>query len=461
MRDSLLAGLIFRLAIVILAVMGVVLWQIERTLDRTGDIAQNELLRRQGAEVVNALTVATTRNGSGKLRVNLSPETARAYVTRDEGYVYYVQDSKGRMLAQSDPLASVWVQPALSLRPSESMMMNTETRDGESSALYLLIQPVVIPGGPLYVIVGQYRTIDDVLLKSAKAALMPDLLLVLTPLFIIALLVAGGLVRQGLQPLRVVAKTMTEVGSKVQQGHDGRVSLDYAPSEVRPVVNAFNDVLAAFEKSMAGQKALTADTAHQLKTPLAVLQARLEQLGEFEGRKALERDVLRMTRLVQQLLHFAVLSQHPASLTKGDLVPVVRDLVSSMVPLALKAGVELRFEAPEKAVNVQMDSLQVAEAVGNLVDNAIRHSKPKTAVDVTVGEDGRVRVMDRGPGIPVAMQPMVFTRFWQGPDGESVHGGAGLGLAVVAEIMRQHGGSARMESRDGGGSVFELGFVKA
>ena len=63
---------------------------------------------------------------------------------------------------------------------------------------------------------------------------------------------------------------------------------------------------------------MTADTAHQLKTPLAVLRARLEQLGEFDGRKELERDVQRMTRLVQQLLHFAVLSQHPASLSKGE-----------------------------------------------------------------------------------------------------------------------------------------------
>lgn len=458
MRDSLLAGLIFRLAVVVLAVMGVVLWQIERTLDRTGDIAQNELLRRQAAEVVNALSVSTTKRGSGKLKINLSRETAAAYVNRDEGYVYYVQDSRGRMLAQSNPLASIWVQPALPLRPGEPTLLNTEARDGETSALYLLVQPVIIPGGPLYVIVGQYRTIDDVLLKSAKAALMPDLLLVLAPLFVVALLAAGGLVRQGLRPLQVLAKTMTEVGSQVQRGHDGRVSVDYAPSEVRPVVNAFNDVLAAFEKSMAGQKALTADTAHQLKTPLAVLQARLEQIGPFEGRKELERDVLRMTRLVQQLLHYAVLSQHPATLSKGDLVGVVRDLVSSMVPLALKGGVELRFEAPEPPVTVQMDSLQVAEAVGNLVDNAIRHSKPKSAVDVVISEDGRVRVMDRGPGIPVAMQPMVFTRFWQGPDGESVHGGAGLGLAVVAEIMRQHGGTARMESREGGGSVFELGF---
>lgn len=468
MGDSLLSGLVIRLAVVLAVILGVVFWQIERTLDRTGDMAQDELLRRQAAEIVNSLSVEQGKKGSvGRLRVNLSPQSAAAYVERGEGYVYYVQDSEGRMLAQSDPMASVWVQPALSARPDVPTMLDTQARDGESSALYLLVQPVSIPGGPLYIIVGQYRTIDDMLLQSAKSGLMPGLLLVLGPLFIAAMLAAVALVQQGLSPLRQLASTMGEAGKQVRMGHEGRVGLENVPKEVRPVVHAFNEVLLDFEKSLSAQQALTADTAHQLKTPLAVMQARLEQLEDFKGRAELERDVLRMNRLVRQLLHYAVLSQHPASLTRQDLVAEVRDVVGGMVPLARQAGVDLRFIAPEEPVRVQMDALQVAEAVGNLVDNAIRHSPrdggKKGIVEVEVGEDGDVQVRDRGPGIPVAEQAMVFTRFWQGPtkqSGESAHGGAGLGLAVVAEIMRQHSGSANVSARDGGGSVFRLAFSK-
>lgn len=467
MGDSLLSGLVLRLALVLAVVMGVVFWQIERTLDRTGDMAQDELLRRQAAEIVNSLSVESTKKGSvGKLRVNLSPQSAAAYIERGEGYVYYVQDNDGRMLAQSDPMASVWVQPALSARPSVPTMLDTQARDGESSALYILVQPVMIPGGPLYVVVGQYRTIDDVLLQSAKSGLMPGLLLVLGPLFIGALLAAVALVQQGLSPLRQLAKTMGEVGKQVRMGHEGKVATENVPREVRPVVGAFNDVLADFEKSLSAQQALTADTAHQLKTPLAVMQARLEQLDNFKGKAELERDVQRMNRLVRQLLHYAVLSQHPATLTKEDLTAEVRDVVSGMVPLARQAGIDLRFSAPEEPVMVQMDALQVAEAVGNLVDNAIRHSpkdKKSGIVEVDVSPDGKVQVRDRGPGIPAAEQAMVFTRFWQGPtnqSGESAHGGAGLGLAVVAEIMRQHSGSANVASRDGGGSVFSLEFSR-
>lgn len=467
MGDSLLAGLVLRLALVLAVVMGVVFWQIERTLDETGNMAQDELLRRQAAEIVNSLSIENDRKGQlRRLRVNLSPQSAAAYIERGEGYVYYVQDNDGRMLAQSDPMAGVWIQPALSARPSVPTMLDTEARDGESSALFLMVQPVMIPGGPIYVIVGQYRTIDDMLLQSAKSGLMPGLLLVLGPLFIGALLAAVALVRQGLSPLRTLAKIMGEAGKRVRTGHEGKVSLENVPREVRPVVNAFNEVLADFEKSLTAQQALTADTAHQLKTPLAVMQARLEQLEDFKGRKELERDVLRMNRLVRQLLHYAVLSQHPAALKAQDLADEVRDVVGGMVPLARQAGVDLRFEAPEEPVLVQMDALQVAEAVGNLVDNAIRHSPKgdkKAVVEVEVSADGAVQVRDRGPGIPVAEQAMVFTRFWQGPtnqSGESAHGGAGLGLAVVAEIMRQHNGSARVESRDGGGSIFMLEFSK-
>lgn len=465
--DSLLSGLVLRLALVLAVVMGVVFWQIESTLDQTGDMAQDELLRRQAAEIVNSLKIDTNKNGSvRRLIVNLSPQSAAAYIERGQGYVYFIQDNEGRMLAQSDPMASVWVQPALSARPTVPTMLNTEARDGESSALYLLVQPVMIPNGPLYVIVGQYRTIDDMLLQSAKSGLMPGLLLVLGPVFIGSLIAAVALVRGGLSPLRQVAKTMGKVGREVRMGHEGKVPLDGVPREVRPVVVAFNEVLDDFAKSMAAQQALTADTAHQLKTPLAVMQARLEQLEDFKGRKELERDVLRMNRLVRQLLHYAVLSQHPATLAGFDLVTEVRDVVGGMVPLARQAGVDLRFNAPDEAVTVQMDPLQVAEAVGNIVDNAIRHSPKndkKAVVEVEVTEDGHVHVRDRGPGIPVAEQAMVFTRFWQGPtnqSGESAHGGAGLGLAVVAEIMRQHNGSASVAARDGGGSVFTLEFSK-
>lgn len=453
--DSLLVGLLLRLVVVLALVLGGVVWLVNRTLDQAGDRAQDELLRRQAAELVASLSYRNNR-----VKVNLSPGTQDSYEVREDGYLYVVHDGQGHVLAQSDPMAPLWAGPAMAYRPQEAMTLNTRDRDGDVQALYMLIQPVAGMKRTIYVVVGQYRTIDDVLLDSAKAALMRDMVLVLGPLFFLALLGGMGLLQQGLTPLRSLSREVALLGAKIRGGGDERLSLDGVPTEVRPLVAAFNEVVGELSKTLAAQQALTADTAHQLKTPLAVLQARLEQMDNFKGKKEVERDVRRMDRMVRQLLHYAVLSQHPAELKAEDLVPVVRDVVGALVPLALRDGVELVFEAPEEPVMVMMDALQVTEAVQNLVDNAIRHSPKGKSVNVEVREDGHVLVKDRGPGIPAAEQALVFTRFWQGPDGESKHGGAGLGLAVVAEILRQHGGSCRVETRDGGGAAFVLGFRK-
>lgn len=238
------------------------------------------------------------------------------------------------MLAQSDPMAAVWVQPALTARPGVPTLLDTEARDGESSALYLLVQPVILPGGPIYVIVGQYRTIDDVLLQSFQKRAVAGLADGAGPAVRTGADCRSGADAPKPAPGAHAGQGDERVGREVRLGHESKVELENVPSEVRPVVTAFNEVLAEFSKSLTAQQALTADTAHQLKTPLAVMQARLEQLDDFKGRKELERDVLRMNRLVRQLLHYAVLAQLTATLQTGDLTPEVRELVAGMVPLA-------------------------------------------------------------------------------------------------------------------------------
>lgn len=454
--DSLLIGLLLRLVVVLALVLGGVVWLVNRTLDQAGDRAQDELLRRQAAELVASLSYRNNR-----VKVNLPPSSQDSYEVREDGYLYVVHDGSGHVLAQSDPMAPLWAGPAMAYKPQEAITINTRDRDGDVQALYMLIEPVAGLKHPIYVVVGQYRTIDDVLLDSAKVALMRDMVLLLAPLFFLAMLGGMGLLQQGLAPLRTLSREVALLGAKIRAGSDERLPVDNVPSEVRPLVAAFNEVVGELSKTLAAQQALTADTAHQLKTPLAVMQARLEQMGNFKGKADVEKDVRRMDRMVRQLLHYAVLSQHPAELVPTDLTLVVRDVVMALVPLGRRAGVDLVFDAPEKPVMVLMDALQVTEAVQNLVDNAIRHSPKGKTVDVEVWADGHVLVKDRGPGIPASEQALVFTRFWQGPDGESKHGGAGLGLAVVAEIVRQHGGTCRAETREGGGAAFVLGFRTA
>lgn len=454
LTDSLLLGLVLRLVMILLLVLAGVVWVVDRTLEQAGDRAQDELLRRQSAELLAGLVFR-----GGGVRVELPNDVAAAYFRRDNGYVYSVYDDKGKVLAESNPMAATWLAPSMALYPTVATLMDTRERDGAERALYMLVQPVDTPrNNKIYVVVGQYRTIDDVLMNAARVALMRDLLLLVGPLFLLAVLAVMGLTRGALAPLRALSREVAAVGSKLRMDGVARIEGRNVPREVRPVVNAFNDVLVELGRSLSAQQALTADTAHQLKTPLAVMQARLEQLADFKGKADVLRDVQRMDRLVRQLLHFAVLSQNNAQLKVTDLTPVVRDVVGGMVPLARKQRVELRFDAPERAVNVWLDELQVGEAIVNLIDNAIRHSPKDSIVEVVVTKIGSLEVRDRGPGIPPHEQGLVFHRFWQGPAGETSKSGSGLGLALVAEIMRQHGGNATVSSRNGGGSVFELEF---
>ncbi|HEY4042071.1 MAG TPA: sensor histidine kinase, partial [Rhodopila sp.] len=119
----------------------------------------------------------------------------------------------------------------------------------------------------------------------------------------------------------------------------------------------------------------------------------------------------------------------------------------------------LGLEAPEEVVRVHGDAGAVTDALRNLMENAVGHAPPDTEVTVTVRPDGTVSVADRGPGVRPEDRSHVFERFWRG-SGER-HAGAGLGLAIVAEIARAHGGRVAVGDAAGGGAVFTLEFRRA
>jgi signal transduction histidine kinase len=108
-------------------------------------------------------------------------------------------------------------------------------------------------------------------------------------------------------------------------------------------------------------------------------------------------------------------------------------------------------------VRVKGNGHELADAIRNLVENAIVHSPPWTEVLVRVDPDGRVSVADRGPGIPLADRKRIFERFWRGKGVQFQ--GAGLGLAIVEEIMKRHGGTVSVENRPQGGAIFTLRFT--
>ncbi len=171
----------------------------------------------------------------------------------------------------------------------------------------------------------------------------------------------------------------------------------------------------------------------------------------------LKADVARMNRLVEQLLRVARLDAIALDISgMVDLNEIATSVVATMAPWAVIRGRMIAFSGPDKPVNVKGNAHAIADAIRNLVENAVAHSPANARVTVTTCPNGTVSVADQGPGVPAEDRQRIFDRFWRGKSVESQ--GAGLGLAIVKEIVKMHHGTVAIENGPHGGAVFTLRF---
>jgi two-component system sensor histidine kinase BaeS len=380
------------------------------------------------ADVAAVAAAAAYREAGGWAGADLRSALAAA---GDLGGTVAVLDAGGVPVAGPVPPA-----------PSGAVRQRAVVVDGRPvGRVRLVFSSTSLPPGPRHLRDALSRTV-------AGGAALAGLLAVVAAVF-----VSRRLTRP-LRRLIATARAM-EAGDRTVRVGDVR-----APGELGELAAAFDGMADAVDREDRLRRGLVADVAHELRTPLALLQGTLEAMtdGVVEATpsqlSALHDDVLRLGRIVTDLE--ALASAEAASvrleLRPVDLGEVAAQRLSSLRPHFEAAA--LQVDTALAPVVVDADPQRLGQVVTNLLTNALKYTPPGGRVEVRVTTDrdtAQLTVRDNGPGIPPDELPHVFRRFWRGDAGRNVTG-SGIGLTVVAELIRAHRGTVEVESPAGGGT---------
>ena len=268
---------------------------------------------------------------------------------------------------------------------------------------------------------------------------------------------------RALKPLRSFASQVEQV--QLNNLADMRIDEDVLP-EFRQLSRSFNQMLERLNNAFAAQRQFTGNAAHELRTPLALMQAQLElfsaehpdvrpETAEFLA--LLREQTERLTRMTKTLLEMSNLRQ-VARNERIQLAPMIEEIFTDLAPLAEKRGVTLTAEGD--GVMAGSDAL-IYRLVFNLAENAIKYNHSGGSVRVSVAQEPKkllLRVSDTGCGIPEVYQRSIFQPFFRVDKSRSrEYGGAGLGLSLVWEIADLHGGSVWVEKSSEKGTTIAVG----
>lgn len=238
-----------------------------------------------------------------------------------------------------------------------------------------------------------------------------------------------------------------------------RLSEPAEPREVGALVRAVNRALDRLDAAVALLRSFTANAAHELRTPLSIMQLALDRLPEGAARSDLQADTQRMSRLVGQMLDLAQADALVLDDAESvDLAAVGRAAVAMLAPQAFESDREISFEEHGAAV-VQGHAEAIFRIYRNLIDNALAHTPGGTAIEVSVGPGPQFAVRDHGPGIAAADAPHIFDRFWR--KHRDSNGGAGLGMGIVKRLVDAHHGTIAIENPPGGGALIRVRLLPA
>jgi heavy metal sensor kinase len=415
------------------------------------------------AVVQIATTSLANDLAEGQDYADAARSTAAELSSREQMLAIY--DTNGRLLAEGgrDDDLEVTLPHVTTVPANETMLLTVVEAEDDDDRHRLAIRRVSIPPAdtPYLVVVGSSLEPTDEELESLR-----EVLAYVVP---VALLLAGAggwfLARQSLAPVATMVERARKIGV---EDLSARLPVANPRDELGRLAETFNDLLNRLEASLVQQRQFMADASHELRTPVttsrtaAAVALQQSHRNEEEYRETLaiiEQQTTRLSRIVEDMftLARADAGSYPVRRTLMYLDEVADDAVRAARVLADTKHVSIQLATLE-STSFTGDEELVRRLIGNLLDNAVRHTPPRSVVQVTLTHESEryvLSVTDAGDGIAPEIQPHIFERFFRGDAARtSSDGGAGLGLAVARWVARAHGGDVTLVRSSHEGTTF-------
>ena len=352
----------------------------------------------------------------------------------------------------------------------QNYMIKVDPQDGDSPITFNVDPKALFPQFEQEI----QETKEDFLLRSVIAT---------TIIILLSSVCTYFLTKKTLTPLQ---KLTSEVSQIQAQNLSTQLAVPNSKDEIAQLTSSFNEMLTRLDNAFSTQKQFSANAAHELRTPLAVLQTNLEVFEKKQEPEMVEyrqlftmikEQTARLSQLVGTLLDMTNLKSVPRT-DQVTLEELVDEVFCDLDPVAEKAGISIHFDdsssqdlytdvhtpdasAPNNNIlNITGSYVLLYRAVYNLVENAIKYNRPNGSVTVSVREQNgqaMILVKDTGIGISPENQKKIFDPFFRVDKSRSrAMGGAGLGLALVDSIAREHGGSVKVLESNEKGSIIAL-----
>ena len=337
----------------------------------------------------------------------------------------------------------------------QNYMIKVDPQDGDSPITFNVDPKALFPQFEQEI----QETKEDFLLRSVIAT---------TIIILLSSVCTYFLTKKTLTPLQ---KLTSEVSQIQAQNLSTQLAVPNSKDEIAQLTSSFNEMLARLDNAFSTQKQFSANAAHELRTPLAVLQTNLEVFEKKQEPEMVEyrqlftmikEQTARLSQLVGTLLDMTNLKSVPRT-DQVTLEELVDEVFCDLDPVAEKAGISIHFNDSanqDSHTDVTGSYVLLYRALYNLVENAIKYNRPNGSVTVSVKEKNSqvmILVKDTGIGISPENQKKIFDPFFRVDKSRSrAMGGAGLGLALVDSIAREHGGSVKVLESNEKGSIIAL-----